>query len=452
MDLEGYTKKLLCKKVDKKEIEKKLVELIREFKDYDQKLAERWASAIIQESETTLDIKNYFAKYERSGVKIGDIGVGSRGLGDFYVHSKIGEIIGKTSAIIDSRDMDDSGVVRIDRSYDPSCYMVVSVDGIHSRLSDFPFLAGFHVTKATLRDIYVMGAKPVALLSDIHVADDGDVSKIFEHIAGISTVSNVMEVPLVTGSTLRIGGDMVIGDRMTGCVGAVGVANYLTARSYSSPGDVILMSEGSGGGTISTSALYYGEEDVVSETLNVKFLIAADSLIESGLIKKIHTMTDVTNGGLRGDLNEISKTAKVKLIFYEDKVRRLVNKKVLDMLNRHEIDYLGVSLDSLLIICPPTIVNDIKDILKSKNVTIDEIGYVEEGDGVEIIKDGISQKFEPKFRESAYTPIKKVVGEVKPANFEEMVEKINKSVLKAIKKRDLMVNLLNSQLNGNKQE
>jgi len=452
MDLEGYTKKLLCKKVDKKEIEKKLVELIREFKDYDQKLAERWASAIIQESETTLDIKNYFAKYERSGVKIGDIGVGSRGLGDFYVHSKIGEIIGKTSAIIDSRDMDDSGVVRIDRSYDPSCYIVVSVDGIHSRLSDFPFLAGFHVTKATLRDIYVMGAKPVALLSDIHVADDGDVSKIFEHIAGISTVSNVMEVPLVTGSTLRIGGDMVIGDRMTGCVGAVGVANYLTARSYSSPGDVILMSEGSGGGTISTSALYYGEEDVVSETLNVKFLIAADSLIESGLIKKIHTMTDVTNGGLRGDLNEISKTAKVKLIFYEDKVRRLVNKKVLDMLNRHEIDYLGVSLDSLLIICPPTIVNDIKDILKSKNVTIDEIGYVEEGDGVEIIKDGISQKFEPKFRESAYTPIKKVVGEVKPANFEEMVEKINKSVLKAIEKRDLMVNLLNSQLNGNKQE
>lgn len=451
MDLEGYTKNMLYKKVAKEEIIEKLVELIREFKGYDQNLSERWADAIIQESETTLDVKNYFARYERSGVKIGDIGVGSRGLGDFYVHSKIGEIIGKTSAIIDSKDMDDSGVVKIDKSKDPSCYIVVSVDGIHSRLSDFPFLSGFHVTKATLRDIYVMGARPVALLSDIHVADDGDVSKIFEHIAGISSVSKVMDVPLITGSTLRIGGDMVIGDRMTGCVGAVGVANYLTARSYSSPGDVILMSEGSGGGTISTTALYYGEEDVVSETLNVRFLTAADSLIKSDLIKKIHTMTDVTNGGLRGDLNEISKTAEVKLIFYEDKVRSLVNKKVLDMLNRHEIDYLGVSLDSLLVICPPEMVNDIKDVLKSKNVRMEEIGYVEEGAGVEMVEDGINKKFEPKFRESAYTPIKKVVGEVKPANFEDMTEKIDKSVKKAIGKRDRMIDMLNAQLDNTKE-
>ncbi|HIH77318.1 MAG TPA: hypothetical protein HA341_00055 [Halobacteria archaeon] len=451
MDLEGYTKNMLYKKVAKEEIIEKLVELIREFKGYDQNLAERWADAIIQESKTTLDVKNYFARYERSGVKIGDIGVGSRGLGDFYVHSKIGEIIGKTSAIIDSKDMDDSGVVKIDKSKDPSCYIVVSVDGIHSRLSDFPFLSGFHVTKATLRDIYVMGARPVALLSDIHVADDGDVSKIFEHIAGISSVSKVMDVPLITGSTLRIGGDMVIGDRMTGCVGAVGVANYLTARSYSSPGDVILMSEGSGGGTISTTALYYGEEDVVSETLNVRFLTAADSLIKSDLIKKIHTMTDVTNGGLRGDLNEISKTAKIKLIFYEDKVRSLVNKKVLDMLNRHEIDYLGVSLDSLLVICPPEMVNDIKDVLKSKNVRIEEIGHVEEGTGVEMVEDGINKKFEPKFRESAYTPIKKVVGEVKPANFEDMTEKIDKSVQKAIGKRDRMIDMLNAQLGNTKE-
>lgn len=270
--------------MDKDKIVEKLIELIIEFKGYEQKLAEKWANAIIQESETTLNIKNDFARYERSGVKIGDVGVGSRGLGDFYIHSKIGDIIGKTSAVIDSKDMDDSGVVKIDKTKE--YYIVISVDGIHSRLSDFPFLSGFHVTKATLRDIYVMGATPVALLSDIHVADDSDVSKIFEHIAGISSVSRLMNVPLITGSTLRIGGDMVIGDRMTGCVGAVGITDYLTARSYSKPGDVILMSEGSGGGTISTSALYYGEEDVIPETLNIKFLIAADSLIKSGQVKK----------------------------------------------------------------------------------------------------------------------------------------------------------------------
>ena len=60
---------------------------------------------------------------------------------------------------------------------------------------DYPYLAGFHVTRATLRH-YVMGAKPVMLFSDIHVADDGDVAKIFDYTAGITTVGQAMDVPL----------------------------------------------------------------------------------------------------------------------------------------------------------------------------------------------------------------------------------------------------------------
>ena len=43
------------------------------------------------------------------------------------------------------------------------------------------------------------------------LADDGDVAKIFDYTAGITTVGEAMGVPLVTGSTLRIGGDMVLG-------------------------------------------------------------------------------------------------------------------------------------------------------------------------------------------------------------------------------------------------
>lgn len=160
-----------------------------------------------------------------SGVTMGEFGVGSRGIGDFYTHEKIAQVIGKTSAVVDSSHLDDSGVVHAGGQY-----IVVTIDGMHSRLSDFPFLAGFHVARAALRDVYVMGARPIALLSDIHVADDGDVAKIFDHIAGITTVSELTGIPLVTGSTLRIGGDMVIGERMTGGVGAVGIAESLTAR------------------------------------------------------------------------------------------------------------------------------------------------------------------------------------------------------------------------------
>ncbi len=57
-------------------------------------------------------------------------------------------------------------------------------------------------------------------------------------------------------------------------------------------------------------------------------------------------MTDVTNGGIRGDAREISKTAQVKMVFEENKMRTLVNSKVLSMLETLKIDYLGVSLDA----------------------------------------------------------------------------------------------------------
>ncbi len=52
-----------------------------------------------------------------------------------------------------------------------------------------------------LRDVCVMGADPIAMLSDIHLADDGDVGKLFNFTAGVCAVSELVDVPLVAGST-----------------------------------------------------------------------------------------------------------------------------------------------------------------------------------------------------------------------------------------------------------
>jgi len=415
--------------------------------------AEAISRAILEEAKITIDLKaenkdkdelDIFTELN-SGVRMGEFGVGSRGLGDFYAHEKIGEIIGATGAVVDSSSLSDSGVVRFpDSGTSKAKFVVVTVDGMHSRLSDFPFLAGFHVARAALRDVYVMGAVPIALLSDIHVADDGDVAKIFDHIAGISTVSDATGVPLVTGSTLRIGGDVVIGERMTGCVGAVGVAEAVVSREGAKAGDVILMSEGAGGGTISTAALYFGEPEIVKETLNIKFLNACNAIIEADLVSRVHVMTDVTNGGIRGDASEIAKVAGVNLLFYEDRIRRLVNVHVLGMLERHGIDYLGVSLDALLVICPEESAKEVKKVVNSAGVEIEQIGRVEvkvkvkEGSSAEIVVNGEKKAFVPKFRESAYTPVKKAVGESVSAgtDFEEMKRKVDKVVEEAIRKRD----------------
>ena len=435
MDLEGYAKRGILH--NERNLKEKLADRILEIKNISRKHAEEIANAVIVEAKATINPKGDILQPISSGVTMGEFGVGSRGAGDFYAHEKIAKVIGRTSAVVDSSHLDDSGVVLAGDKY-----LVVTIDGMHSRLSDFPFLAGFHVARAALRDVYVMGARPVALFSDIHVADDGDVAKIFDHIAGITAVSELTGVPLVTGSTLRIGGDMVIGERMTGGVGAVGVTDSLTARIQAKPGDVILMTEGAGGGTVSTTALYYGMHKLVDETINLKFIDACEALFEAKLIEKIHAMTDVTNGGVRGDAKEISKTAGVKLVFEEEKMRALVNKKVLAMLDGLEIDYLGVSLDALLIIAPPEHADEILECVRKKGVAIDIVGRVEEGDGAELIVNGERHDFTPRFRESAYTPIKKLVGEKTPKNFEAMKRAVDKAAALAIEKKRRIIERL----------
>ncbi len=299
-----------------------------------------FARAVLAEAKNSTGLAGDLFTFEPSGSTMGEFGVGSRGgTGDFFAHRQLARIIGRTEAAVGVDEMDDAGAVRAGGDY-----IVTTVDGMHSRLSDFPFLAGFHVTRATLRDVYVMGAKPVALLSDIHVADDGDVAKIFDYTAGVSAVGEAMGVPLVTGSTLRIGGDMVLGSRMTGCVGTVGVANHLTARKQiAPPGDVLLMTEGGagGGGTITTAAIYSGFPEVVEETINLHFLKACEALLASDVLASIHAMTDVTNGGLRGDAYEMAETAGCRIVVVEDELRTLVEPKVLEMLDALEIDYLA---------------------------------------------------------------------------------------------------------------
>ena len=426
MDLEGFAKRGL--KRNDPEIKSKLISLIREVKEIPENKADVLAAAVIEEAEATLNPRGEVFLLESAGVTMGEYGVGSRGSGDFYTHTKIAEVIGNTCAVVDSRQLDDSGVVMAKGKF-----ITVTVDGMHSRLSDYPFLAGFHVTRAALRDVYVMGAKPVALLSDIHLADDGDVSKLFDHIAGIATVSELIGVPLITGSTLRIGGDMVIGDRLTGCVGAVGVSEKLTPRKSARPGDVIMMTEGAGGGTVCSAALYYGRHEVVEETLNIKFLEACEALLKADLT--IHAMTDVTNGGIRGDAKEISYTAGVKLIFEEEKMRQLVNPRVLQMLDSLEIDYLGVSIDALLIIAPPSEAGKIARVIREANVAVDEIGRVEAGVGAYLQMNGKIADFRPRFRESAYTPIKKVVGQDAERDVAEMTLRVDEAAKNAVEKK-----------------
>jgi hydrogenase expression/formation protein len=226
---------------------------------------------------------------------------------------------------------------------------------------------------------------------------------------------------------------MVIGDRLTGCVGAVGVSQRLTPRENARPGDVILMTEGAGGGTVCSAAIYYGYHEVVEETLNIKFLLASQALLERDL--EIHAMTDVTNGGIRGDAKEISHTAGVKLVFEEDRMRHLVNPRVLEMLDSLGIDYLGVSIDALLVIAPQEEARTIADAIRGAGVAVDVVGRVEEGVGAELHIENRVDDFSPRFRESAYTPIKKAVGQDAQKDVAEMQGLVDLAAGRAVEKK-----------------
>ena len=443
MDLEGFTRRSILKGKNEKEIISELEKSIKEFKKWESDKRNTFAKAVYDEVQTTLkykDIKDEFLKeliaYPQANISMGEFGVGSRGEGDFFVHRKLSEIIGETGAIVDSKQQDDAGVVASGGKF-----VTVAVDGIHSRLSEFPFLGGFHVARAALRDVYVMGSKPIALISDIHLADDGDIGKIFDFTAGVSSVAELTETPIVAGSTLRIGGDMVFGDRLVSAVGAVGILDEEpTARKRAEDGDIILMTEGSGGGTITTIALYHGYFDEIKQTLNVEFMECCDQLIKKELLEYIHAMTDVTNGGIRGDAHEISKTANKKIVLFKDEITKTVNPKILKMLEELNIDPLGISTDSLMLILPEEHLAEVKKSL-NKVTQVYEVGQIKKGKGVTMISDK-EYELPPHFRESAYTKVKKVVGQKEPQDLEEKMSTIEETKYKVIKKKDKIIDFI----------
>ena len=68
-----------------------------------------------------------------------------------------------------------------------------------------------------------------------------------------------------------------------------------------------------------------------------------------------------------------------------------------------------------------------------------------DGEGAELIIEGESRDFTPRFRESAYTPIKKLVGEKTPKNFDVMKAAVDEAATKAISKKKRVVEMLGSK-------
>jgi len=402
MDLEGIVRKL----INEGNIKGKIKEFMSIYKSESKIHSEKFIEALILEVKNSLKASGELFQFPQTGLKAGEVGLGSRGVGDNIIHEALFKISNRSLSTFDDAGVRDN--------------IVVSIDGIHSRLSYFPYLAGFHVTKATLRDIMVKGAEPLGIIVDIHLSDDSDIGMLLDFEAGVSTVAEALNVPILAGSTLRIGGDLVIGERISGAVGSIGIIKgKFLSRSNIEVGDKIVMTEGNGGGTITTTAIYNGMPDVALETISIKELLACKVLIN--LKDKINAMTDVTNGGIRLDALEISKIKKYSLVIDEEKFLSLINSKVRKMLEELEIDPYGISIDSILIFTKYE--EEIVRVLESNGIIASVIGEVVEFKESPILLSN-GKPLQPKFRESPYTPIKKVIGNYSPYTLDEIKRRL----------------------------
>ncbi len=207
-DLEGLTRRLIKKGYSEQQILERLIQEYQDYKDIDEGTALKYAKAVLEECQKSdiTSISEPFIKdlldINKSNVSVGKQGVGCRGAGDFFVHKLIADLSEtEKKAFLSPSSLDDAGAVRMSdvemfkgESIDEKDLIVVSkMEGIHSRLSDFPFVCAFHVTRACLRDLYVKGAKPISIMIDAHLGDDADVAKLFDFMAGVSAISEIYE-------------------------------------------------------------------------------------------------------------------------------------------------------------------------------------------------------------------------------------------------------------------
>jgi hydrogenase expression/formation protein len=379
-DLEGLARTLVKRWLYRSGIVEYIVRELSLYKDLNRDLLYRIGEAIYDEVEKSISIcRNIDSSSDiicpyTSGVKAGEMGIGSRGFGDFYFHSKIREVAFSKNNLL----IDDAGWIKIG-----DLWIIAAIDGIHSRLAYFPLIAGFHAARAAARDVLVKGGLPFGFLIDLRIADDGDPSFLLEVEAGVSAVSKFLSSPILSGSTLRIGGDMVIGERIVGTVGCIGFSKTKPlSRLRIDVGDKIVMTEGSGGGTISTAAIFEGYRDVVEKTLNFNTLGLLYNLVKNSYIALAKSLFDVTNGGLRGDLHELSKSSGLGFVIDTERIEDLIDGDVLEFLKRKSIDPLGVSLDSIVFIVDDKNVETLLKVIESYGVKADVVGEVISDRGV----------------------------------------------------------------------
>ena len=241
-----------------------------------------------------------------------------------------------------------------------------------------------------VRDIFTMGARPVALLNGLRVGplDEPRNAYLFSHIvAGIGGYGNCLGVPTV-------GGEVFIDDSYNGnplvnamAVGIVPVDGIVRAAA-SGIGNVLMVigaetgRDGLGGATFSSvdnpEESHRGVIQVGNPFLEKQLMEACLELLSAG---SVVAMQDMGAAGMTSSIVEVASRGDVGVDVDVAQVPRRE-----DGMNAYEI-MLSESQERMVLVATPDRVGEITDVLNKWNLNAAVIGQVTDTGNV-VIRDG----------------------------------------------------------------
>lgn len=230
----------------------------------------------------------------------------------------------------------------------------------------------------TVNDLLMRGAVPKYITCGFIIEEGADTDTLEKIVKSMSETAKESGVIIVAGDTKVIGGKGEIYINTSG-IGFLDEKTDISCFNIK-PGDSIIVSGNLGD----------HHAAILSERMNIENEIKSDAAplneIVSNLIKggiSIHTLRDITRGGLGTVLNELADSSKVSLTIYEEKIP--VNESVKSFCKLLGLDPMNMGNEGKLVLFVPKEQEDAAlDIIKSskygENAKI--IGYADKGEGV----------------------------------------------------------------------
>lgn len=220
------------------------------------------------------------------------------------------------SIILGLNSADDAAVVEITPE-DRDSYLVHSIDGFTSLIND-PFIFGKIATHHSLSDLFVMGAMPKTVLSQVTLPHGSEAIKaeiLYQVLAGVTEVLVEHQISLIGGHTTE-GEDLALS---VACNGMVKKSRLLTQNNLK-PGQGLILTKPVGTGVLFVGDRAYQTKgkwiDKALESMLLSNQKSAEIFQQNGAT----ACTDVTGFGLCGHLLEMVKASQVSVQLTLDKI------------------------------------------------------------------------------------------------------------------------------------